>query len=262
MGLQSVVKLGLVAAAVAAAAPLASAAVIYDSGGFESPRFTANQPLAGQDVAVGPWLKDPGNVTANVSTVNAFSGSQSVEVKHTTGQTATRWAVLKSHVPSPGLNIVDIDADVRVQQAASNGSPFGPAFGLEAYDGPNLIGSLTIDAFTGDVLYQETGTGFLAAAGTTPTGVYHHLKLRVNFGSGTYQTYVDNVLRRTEAFVDAGAAGLTDAPITVFDTTGNNTAPSGTAYFDNYTITAIPEPTGALIGLALAGFAGRRRRVG
>src|SRR4051812_29786821 len=80
MGLQSVVKLGLVAAAVAIASPMASAAPIYDSGGFESPKFTAGAPLAGQDVLSGPWLKDPGTSTATISTVNAFTGTQDVVV--------------------------------------------------------------------------------------------------------------------------------------------------------------------------------------
>jgi len=275
LGLQSVVKLGLVAAAVALAAPATSAAVIYDSGGFEAPKFTAGAPLAGQDVISGPWLKDPGTSTAVVTTTNAFTGTQDVQVTRVPGPTGdTRWSVTKPQAPATGFNVFDIDTDVRVEQSTFSGTPptntdFGPAFGLEAYDAsttplaPKLIGSVTIDATTGDVLYQAAGTGVLTETGTVVSrGAYHHLKLEVNFGTGKYSAYVDNALLHTESFVDSGILAFTDAPIVTFaaSATSINTG-AGTAYFDNYSINVIPEPTGAaLIGLALTGLVGRRRR--
>jgi len=277
MGLSSVAKSGLVAAAVAMAvgAPVASAALVYDSGGFEAPKFTAGSNLAGQDVLGGPWLKDPGTSTATISTVNAFTGTQDVQVTRVAGVTGdTRWSVTKPQAPSTGFNVFDVDADVRVEQASFSGLPpgntdFGPAFGLEAYDAsttpltPKLIGSLTIDATTGDVLYQAAGTGALTETGTVVSrGAYHHLKLRVDFNTGKYQAYVDSTLLRTEPFVDLGIVAFTDAPISTFaaSATSLNTG-TGTAYFDNYSINVVPEPTGiALIGLALAGLSGRRRR--
>jgi len=273
MGLSSVAKSGLVAAAVAMAvgAPVASAALVYDSAGFESPKFLAGSNLAGQDVLGGPWLKDPGTSTATISTVNAFSGTQDVQVTRVASASGdTRWSVTKPQAPATGFNVFDIDVDVRVEQATfSNGFDFGPAFGLEAYDAsttplsPKLIGSLTIDATTGDVLYQAAGTGLLTETGTVVSrGAYHHLKLSVDFSTGKYRAYVDNTLLRTESFVDPGIVAFTDAPIATFAASGTSLATAtGTANFDNYTINVIPEPTGAaLIGLALAGFAGRRRR--
>jgi hypothetical protein len=277
MGLRPVIKLGLLAAAVAFAAPVASAAVVYDSGGFESPKFTAGANLQGQDVAGGPWLKDTGTGSATITTVNPFSGTQDVVVTRPASATGdTRWSVSKPQAPAPGFNVFDIDADVRVEQATFSGSPpnntdFGPSFGLEAYDAsvnplaPKLIGSLTIDATTGDVLYQAAGSGVLVETGTKVSrGAYHHLKLRVDFGAGTYQTFVDGLPLHTESFVDAGIVAFTDAPIATFAGTATSvTTGTGTAYFDSYTINVIPEPTGAaLAGLALAGLAGRRRRQG
>jgi hypothetical protein len=267
MGSHSVVNSGLIAAALAFAAPMASAAVVYDSAGFEAPKFTAGANLQGQDVAAGPWLKDPGTGSATISTVNAFSGTQAVVVTRAPTATGdTRWSVIKPLTPVAGANILDIDVDLRVQQATFGGLPpnntdFGPAFGIEAYDTSKLIGSVTVDATTGDVLYQETVTGLLLETGTVVSrGAYHHLKLRLDFTSGKYQVYADNALLRTESFVDSGIAGFTDAPISTFAVTSTAAATS-TAYFDNYTINTIPEPTGAaLVGLAVAGLAGRRRR--
>src|SRR4051794_29919953 len=207
MKLRSVASLGLLAAAAAFATPTASAAVVYDSSGFESPKFTANQPLAGQDVISGPWLKDPGISTATVSTVNAFTGSQDVQVTRVANAAGdTRWSVTKPQAPAPGFNVFNVDADVRVEQATFSGTPptntdFGPSFGLEAYDAsitpltPKLIGSVTIDATTGDVLYQATGTGILSETGVVVSrGAYHHLQLKVDFGTGKYSVYIDNAL--------------------------------------------------------------------
>jgi len=266
--------LGLIAAAVAFMAPVASAAVVYDSSGFESPKFITGA-LANQDVAGGPWLKDGGTGTATVTTSNAFTGTQAVLVTRPAAVTGdTRWAVIKPSIPvSTGFDIFDTDVDIRVEQA-NFGPDFGPAFGLEAYDAvttpllPKLIGSLTIDATTGDVLYLTTKQGNPNGGVLTETGVaisrgaYHHLKLRVDFPNGNYQVYVDNALLKTEKFVDSGVKVFSDAPIATFAASATSIANgTGSAYFDNYVIASIPEPTGvALIGLALAGFAGRRRR--
>lgn len=266
---------GAFAAAVALTSTSASAVVVYDSGGFESPRFTAGLTLQGQDVAPnGPWLKDPGTSTGVVSTTNPQSGTQAVTITRLAQSGAdTRWAVNKPLVPTPFLNIVDTAADVRVEQATFAGSPptntdFGPAFGLEAYDAtipatPKLIGSLTVDATTGDVLYQQAGTGVLLETGTTVTrGAYHNLRLSVDFTAGKYMSYVDGVLVHTESFVDPTAVAFTDGSIGTFAASASSTLTgTGTAYFDNYTISQVPEPAAlGVLGVAMAGLAGRRRR--
>jgi hypothetical protein len=126
-----------------------------------------------------------------------------------------------------------------------------------------LIGSVTIDARTGDVLFQEAGTGFLVEAGTILSrGTFHHLTLTANFSNKTYSLFANGALLRTEGFVDNAAARFTDAPLSTFAATGVSlTTATGTAYFDNYTIVTVPEPVSA--GLFCAGavcLATRRRR--
>ncbi|HSV15722.1 MAG TPA: hypothetical protein VLI90_15780, partial [Tepidisphaeraceae bacterium] len=81
-------------------AAMSHAATIYDSGGFEAPRFvavpTANN-LAGQDptpAGQGPWQQDAGTSTAVVQTNTPQAGLQAVEVQRLVGATGdTRWFV-------------------------------------------------------------------------------------------------------------------------------------------------------------------------
>jgi hypothetical protein len=211
-----------------------------------------------------------------VTLTNPFSGTQAIVVTRAAAATGdTRWAVIKPQAPATGFSVFDIDADVRVQQATFAGSPptntdFGPSFGLEAYGTPLnaltpsiLIGSLTIDATTGDVLYQAAGSGVLTETGTVVTrGAYHHLKVQVNFDTKQYLSFVDNTLVHTEPFVNNTAGAFSDAPIVTFAASATSVLTgTGTAYFDNYTINVIPEPTGfALAGVALAALSTRRRR--
>lgn len=254
----------------------ARAVVIYDSGGFESPRFTAAGNLQGQDAGQGPWLKDPGTGAAVVQTTNPAGGSQSVQMTRAAAATSdTRWAVTKPIVPTASQGVIDIDVDLRVNQATFSGTPptntdFGPAFGLEAYDAsttpasPKLIGSVTMDATTGDVLYQAAGTGLLTETGTILSrGAYHHYKLRVDFNARKYQVFADSTLLRTESFVDNSAVAFTDGPMSTFAATGTSvTTGTGTAFFDNYTLQQIPEPTALASGLGFGGLALLLRRRG
>ena len=247
----------------------ARAAVIYDSGGFELPRFTAGGNLQGQDVVQGPWLKDGGVSTAVVQTTNPAGGTQSVQMTRLANANGdTRWTVTKPITPTASQPIVDIDVDMRLNQATFSGVPptntdFGPAFGLEAYDGSKLIGSLTMDATTGDVLYQQTGTGFLTETGTVLSrSAYHHYKLRLNFNTGNYQVFANSLLLRTEPFVDSGVVAFTDGPMSTFAASGTSIATgTGTAFFDNYVLqqTAVPEPTTLTAMLAAAGVLMSRR---
>ena len=234
------------------AAASSPGAILYESAGFELPRFTASQPLQGQDnppTGQGPWLKDSGTSTATVQTAVVAGGLQAVQVTRLPISTGdTRWSVIEPFTPTALENIVQIDVDMRVEQSTFTPFDFGPAFGIEAYDGsaagaPKLIGSVTLDARTGDVLYQQTGTGVLTETGTViARGTFHRYSLIANFTTKRYSVLVDGGLLRTEPFVD-NAVTFTDAPIATFAATAASAGTaSGTAYFDNYTITTIPEP--------------------
>jgi hypothetical protein len=234
----------------------ADAATVYDSGGFESPRFVpapsqlAVSPLAGQDPVSGPWQRDAGGSEAYVQTNSPDAGLQSVQVQWTSGAADSRWWVPAAATVANG-NLVRVDVDLQVNFPTITppaGLTAGPRFGIEAYDAsaggtPKLIGGLLVDAAQGAVLYDHAGDG--AATATTTflsRNAYHHLALEADLAAKTYSVYADGTLLRTEPFIDPTATAFSYAPIVALAAAGS-TSDAGTAYFDNYAISqAVPEP--------------------
>ena len=217
----------------------AQAATIYDSGGFET--FVPTQALDGQDPASpignGPWGQDNGTSTAEVTAANTIEGNQSVKITRVAGITGnTRWGVVKSVTPAGPNNVINIYFDMRVVRETNE---FGPLFGIEAYDAsfgaPKFIGSLLLDASTGQILCHSTNTGaFVGTSTYLDVIVHHHYRLAVNFTDKTYSIFADGTLIYTEGFVNPAATNFTDAPLATLAITTNNDA--GIAYFDNYRI--------------------------
>jgi hypothetical protein len=256
------VALGLLVTARAAQAQ-------YDSGGFEPPRFLTNlegsPELAGQD-PLGPWLKDSGAGTAIIETAFKQSGTQAVQFTRPANINGdTRYAVPR---PTPlvgaASTIVRVNWDMNVSLSPT--APFGPFFGVEGYDAttptlPRLIGSLGVDSHTGELLYQDAD-GILAATGDiVAPGAWHHYTLELNYGTKQYTGYLDGAPVVTSPFIDPGITGFTDAPISTLASTAESLATAtGTAYYDNYSITVVPEPAGlALVGLGSLALLRRRR---
>lgn len=217
------------------------AATVYDSGGFESPVFIAGQPLANQDpappVGNGPWRKDSGTSTAEVVTTNPVEGTKSVKITRAAGATGnTRWAVVKPTTASGLNNVIDVQIDMRVLRKANN---FGPMFGIEAYDAslgsPKLIGSLIVDAGSGELVCHQAITGAIKGTGFYPDLVlHHHYRMSLNFTAKTYSLFADGKLVHTESFVDPTVTSFTDASlVTLAAGPGND---DGIAYVDNYRI--------------------------
>ena len=250
-----------------AASPSARAVEVYNSNGFESPRFIPGD-LAGQDI-LGPWLKDSGTGTAVVQSAVTNGGSQAVRLNRPADDNGdVRYGVRKELVPTGSLQIVRVSWDMNVTQTNIEGVDFGPYFGVESYDSFNddikLIGSLGLDATTGDILYQDGLDGFLVETGAkAPFGQWNRYMLEINYQTDEYSVFYNGAKLATTTFVDPGIVGFTDAPLAGLDATGFTfDIASGTAYFDNYTIEIVPEPSAlALVGLGSLALL-RRRRTG
>lgn len=217
----------------------AQAATIYDSRGFEI--FLPSQMLDGQDAAPpgnGPWAQDNGTSTAEVTAANPIEGNLSVKITRAAGDTGdTRWGVMKSVAPAGLNNVVNVYFDMRAVRQANE---FGPLFGIEAYDAsagaPKLIGSLLLDASTGQILCHAANTSTFRGTGAYLDVIrHHHYRLTINFTTRTCSLFADGDLLHTEGFVNASATQFTDAPLTTLaiDAANNN---AGIAYFDNYRI--------------------------
>jgi hypothetical protein len=284
---------------------------IVNAAGFESPSFTTtflgpgpnagqlegqvNPPGFGQVISPGQWNMSVGGITSEAVVQSAVvppvgGGLQAVKVTRS-GNSATRWGIPvtgqgypewpddSQHVP-PGETAqpyICISWDMRVD--FSGGDPqtdFGPYFGVEANDDDTvplgLLGSLGVDATTGELLYQASGTGFLTAAGPiVPFGTWHNYAIELDYSSDTYSIFYDKVLQGTFGFVDGAVLDrFTEANIFALAGSGaaGDLVRAGTSYFDNFLVMegqcmVIPEPATAMLaafGLALVPCVTSRRR--
>jgi hypothetical protein len=177
--------------------------------------------------------------------------------------------------------------DMRVEGPAGVVNPnpllqtdFGPYFAVEANDDETsaigLLGSLGVDATTGEVLYQAPGTGFLTPAGPVTTfGTWHNYQIKLDYSTHEYTIYYDKVAQGTFPFVDHTLANqlneFSEGNITALAAAGDTQANlnrAGMAFFDNYIVQEgmcmlIPEPTtfGLLaMGVVMVPWIARRQR--
>jgi hypothetical protein len=220
---------------------LSLAAGTIFSTGFEAPY--AAGPLQGQPAGSPKWVTfGSGSSTATIESSIVNSGSQAVQVvKAGAVNTDRRWTVPVTGYPSQ--RYILIDWDMRVAQPSTL-TGFGPFFGMEAYDAtisPYLLGSLGVDATTGDVLYQAQDTGALTTTGSLVNfNQWYHYRLVMDFNTDTYRGYFNGALVASTGFVDRafGLNHFTDADIAALAAAEDSVSQtlSATAWFDNYTV--------------------------
>lgn len=264
-------RIGLLSFGLATAfAGISSASVvpIYDSNGFEPPRFVVG-PLVGQDV--GPAGPD-GWVTSGVGGVAAVVPSPSnplnqvVQVTRTTGDT---FYFPEATVPALQRYVL-ISYDLNVPSGVAQGGNFGPFFGVQAYDAatdptvPHVLGTGGVDATTGEVIYEDAN-GFQTTANdaTVNFGTPNHFLIALDYQNQNYSLYLNGAAVATNVgFVDGASTKFTDADIAALAAQNEPPTETGTAYFDNYSVVTsdqVPEPA-SLGCLVLAGAPFLRRR--
>ena len=233
---------------------------IYDSGGFESPRFStafANNSiignLHGQDAGVDAWKEsttDPAgtsDASAGTAIVQASGGGTGLgaqDVLVTRTQFDNRWAPIVSVTPTT-QNLVSISWQMLVNQSSGSTSNFGPFFGIEANDdasGDKQIAALGVDSTTGQILVYDQNTGGFNATPGDPTVAFGQLNsflLTLDYTSFTYAVTLNGKTLETNLpfftgdvtqFTDADIAALQDAPTAKANQ-------SASAIFDNYLVT-------------------------
>lgn len=212
------------------------------STGFDDYSNGALQSQVGWLTAGSGPTNGPNASTATVQTSTYLSPGKAVTVSRAASLNGDRrWARPVSGFPTQ--RFVTVDWDMRVTHTIS--TAFGPFFGVETYDGnaaaPYVLGSLGVDATTGDVLYQLQDSGFLEVSGSTVGfDVWNHFRLVLDFTTDSYKGYVNGSLVASTGFIDRGfnLNDFTDADISTF--TANGDAESlrmpGSAVFDNFVI--------------------------
>ena len=244
---------------------------LFDSGGFEAPSYTTTafgtgmlegQPIGAPIVWQRHGQRQPQHGKYPEHGVcTGRRHASSADEPHCGA--VDRWGLKFTNAPL--TNTVTITWAMRVQGPAGNvATQFGPFFGVEAYDDTSgfiaLIGSLGVDATTGDVLLQEATTGFFVETGATSAfGVWNNFEIRMNFTTKQYSVFFNGAFLRTEGFVDqankpGGINRITDATLAGLTAAANSDALTGTAYFDNFQTKDIgPAAPSLWFGNAFAG---------
>jgi hypothetical protein len=259
---------------------------IVNAKGFEPPDFTTTflgtgqlegqvNPIGfGQIISPGQWLRPLGTQTGTgvVQAAVVKDGVQAVKVDRI-NNSPDRWGIPVNNqaypeypVPppnEPAQPCICINWDMRVEGPAGNpATDFGPYFGVEANDddvsGLSLLASLGVDATTGEVLYQATGSGVLTAAGPVAAfGAWNNYQIKLDYSTHDYTMYYNQVPIGTFGFVDGPEDQFSEANILALAASGApaDLARAGTAYFDNFLVregmcNLIPEP-GTVILAAL-----------
>ncbi len=253
----------------AGASTLWAQTTVYDSGGFESPRFSTSFTnngvvgnLHGQDAGVNAWKEsttdpagtsDPSAGTAIVQASGGGTGLGAQDVLVTRTQYDNRWAPLVSLTPTT-QNLVSISWEMSVNQAPGSSSNFGPFFGIEANDSTSGIKQLAafgVDATTGDILVYDQSAGALNTVPGDPTvafGKFNDFVLTLDYSSFTYAVILNGkTLDSGLPFFSGNSTHFTDADIAALqDAPSAQANQSGSAIFDNYRITnsegALPVP--------------------
>ena len=212
------------------------AGTLVGTGGFESPGY---QPVAleGQN----GWLTSAG--TTSTATIADLSGNQGVQLEHINED--RRWGIVPSasHTPAGRYVTISWDMSVHVTQAENL---LGPFFGVEAYaqnGGYTLLGSLGVDATSGEVLIQQEATGYLVAPGPiVDDATWNNFVIELDYLEDSYRTYLNGNLIATTHFVDDDKTELdtfSDADISalrVYNPGGIGQVGTDTAWIDNFLV--------------------------
>lgn len=217
---------------------------IVDTNGFET-GFVLGSLQGQQDwVTVGN-----GGGTATIQGSVTQSGSRAVRVDRG-ANSDDYWAVQVGNMSLPTNRYILIDWDMNVP-ATGAASATGPFFGVTTFDDTTSVkalGSLGVDATTGDILYQEQTTGgVLTETGMMVNpGQWYHFQIRLDFFLNEYQVFLDfsSTPLATSGFVDGPTDVFTDADITAITAAldGDSQIQMGTAYFDNFLVRNVDQP--------------------
>lgn len=261
-----------------------SAAPISYSTGFEQPQFplNANVPSTPPPTLSG-WFRQDGTPTAtglpgvNITNAAASSGTQSLRVVNN-GPANQAEAGSVSYVISPvytlagasdvvanGTPFVTIQWDMRIDDGADIDNT-SDTWALDVYDSSantravsvarSALAAVPGGAPTTSGIYLSNVTGSYTPVPATAgpaSGAWGTYRLELDYSTDTFAFFLNGVPQGGGAMNAAADNGI-DINFTV------NGRGLDVAYFDNFSVNAVPEPAStAMLGLAAVSMLARRR---
>ncbi|MEN1680498.1 MAG: hypothetical protein AAGJ46_12970 [Planctomycetota bacterium] len=224
----------------AAIATPSAATIVVDSEGFESPRFVAGS-IEGQDGWVSSGTQTGSPSTAVVQSTDVFAGSNALLVDRP-GGSERFWA--KPIPDGPTGRFTYIDWRMKVEQVAMP-TGFGPFMGVVAFDASSsiaFVASLFVDGSTGDIVYQQAGTGFYLETGAIAQfDAWIHYTIELDYQLDEYTVFADAIPLVTSRFIDdplIEVDRITDADIATRPAGLDpvSSAATTSAVFDNFVV--------------------------
>ncbi len=252
------------------AAAQAHAATLYSTG-FESPGFASGSQLVGQDgwIVGAPFLSPNAPVISNTQ---AHAGTQAVRVRgqdmvHADQVGPELDAVGAYRRPvnydtaAAGTPITQITASVRLDGPVGTDDFFSVNIGARSGDGNVGEISISSDGF----VYGYSGNVINPTLFSTPVtlGVWHLLGVTVDYDANLYSFSVDGASFGPYPFEPGFTSDvLVRGSMLSYarPDAGTNLRSNYTAWVDNFSITAVPEPaTAGFLLLSSSGLLTRRR---
>ncbi len=240
----------------AVASPL-RAGVLYDTG-FETPAFTAGNVLSGQD----GFLALYGDVASTIGTAHPQAGNQAVQVSGSALPSLGSGTFLvgsETYKPldydtATGLSTIDLSADVRLDGPATpNNDQISANLVLNSGAG-DILGELALSSDGHAYAFGSKASDTYQFGTSVDLNTYHNLRMVADFAGKSVTYYLDGTLLGSLGFDSSVTSTVFGGPslavIAVDDASFDRTP--YTAYFDNLTVSSVPEPS-ALALLAIGG---------
>ncbi len=221
--------------------------------GFESPAFGLGA-LDGQDDWEAEFLVDPVNAMIQDQVVR--NGAQALAIGANPQQGSNFWFRKgfnfdAAAFPEPTLQVRydTLIEDIARDQRSAN-------WGLQIYDNAVNLAAYAYVGANNQVFYYDGATGTELNSGVTASrGEWFTFGLDIDYLARSYAVVLNGQVIASGIALDAGASNFFGEATLWLGGPGNDTA-----WYDDFSITRIPTPMGAVAILGAGLFAARRRR--